>query len=412
MLPIPFAAYDADLGAQFGAIVLVYNYGKDLYPHYRNKIYFNGCIYSSMAGAVKLTYDSGKEFHKFRFTAHTRYSHEESAAFYGFNGSPAYVNKDWTDVSSSQYQSRLFYSVCSNQFRFITDFSLELFEKVKFVTGTSSWYVSVKEPDVSFFRTFWPNQTIPSNSEVLPLWSRYDKLGIIPANELHGGWCNYIKVAIMRDSRDFEPNPHQGSRSEVLFNVAPWGLNRWPHTKLTLSHVHFFPLHKRLTFAARGAIQSTVLGHAPYFVQPYIHSSLGFSSSSGLGGSETLRGILQNRIVADGVVLTNLELRWRAVNFKFIRKQFWLGTSVFTDAGKAIKSINFDKEKAIAQAKQQNIDFSTVFTADNQDKFHFSYGGGIKIGINETTILSGDLAFPYYWHDGRVSLYLGVDFMF
>lgn len=411
ILPIPYAAYDADLGAQFGAILLIYDYGKNLFPQYRNKVYLNGCVYTSMAGAVKLTYDSGREFHKMRFTAHTRYSHEESGAFYGFNGSLSNVNNDWANVNSSAYKSKLFYSVRSNQFRFITDLSLELVEKVKFVCGTSSWFVQLDEPNVSFYRNF-TGKNIPSTSEMPTLWNRYTRLGILPDNELHGGWCNYLKLALMRDSRDFEPNPHQGSRTELLLNVAPWGVNRWPHTKLTASHSVFIPIDKKFTLAMRGVFQTTLFGHAPYFVQPYIHSALGFSSITGLGGSETLRGISQNRIVADGILLGNAELRWRAINFTLFRRKFWLGNSLFVDAGRAVKSIDIDFDKVKQNAISQNIGIETMFTSDNYDRLHVSYGGGVKIGVNETTILSGDIAWPYSSQDGKMSLYLGVDFMF
>ncbi len=49
------------------------------------------------------------------------------------------------------------------------------------------------------------------------------------------------------------------------------------------------------------------------------------SNNEGLGGSSTLRGVVRNRVIGDGFILGNVELRWKPVYFKFFNQDCYLG---------------------------------------------------------------------------------------
>src|SRR5690554_7146235 len=53
---------------------------------------------------------------------------------------------------------------------------------------------------------------------------------------------------------------------------------------------------------------TTLFRSSPFYMLPYmVYSYMPSSSIDGLGGSKTIRGLIRNRVVGDGVVYGNLE---------------------------------------------------------------------------------------------------------
>jgi len=66
-------------------------------------------------------------------------------------------------------------------------------------------------------------------------------------------------------------------------------------------------------------------------------SKMNGAYSEGLGGAKTLRGILRNRIVGDGIVYGNFEFRWKVFSTVWFNQNFYFALSTFFDTGRVIK---------------------------------------------------------------------------
>ena len=85
-------------------------------------------------------------------------------------------------------------------------------------------------------------------------------------------------------------------------------------SKFYFTHRQYFTLiPKDLAFVYRLGYQTTISGDVPFFYQSQVITSvLTGATSEGLGGSSTLRGIWRNRVIGDGILYGNIELRWKA----------------------------------------------------------------------------------------------------
>ena len=61
------------------------------------------------------------------------------------------------------------------------------------------------------------------------------------------------------------------------------------------------------------------------------------ATNEGLGGSSTLRGVLKNRVIGDGFIYGNVELRWKPIYFKLFNQDCYLGLNAFYDFGMVTK---------------------------------------------------------------------------
>ena len=144
----------------------------------------------------------------------------------------------------------------------------------------------------------------------------------------------------MWDSRDNRPNPMKGIWTEIGIEIAPKFLgNDWGFSKFYITHRQYFTLIENdLSLVYRLGYQATISGKAPFFYQSQVITSrLTGTSSEGLGGSSTLRGVLRNRVIGDAFFMGNIELRWKPVYFKFLKQDCYLGLNGFYDFGRVTK---------------------------------------------------------------------------
>ena len=111
-----------------------------------------------------------------------------------------------------------------------------------------------------------------------------------------------------------------------------------------------------------------------YYQGQVIVSELRGALSEGLGGSKTIRGLLRNRVVGDGFLYGNAELRWKMVHFKFINQNFYLGTNYFFDAGMVTSPIEID----VTDLENYLEGSAAAFYKDGKDKLHSTAGLGLK----------------------------------
>ncbi|MCK7536823.1 MAG: hypothetical protein MZV63_40615 [Marinilabiliales bacterium] len=237
--------------------------------------------------------------------------------FYGFNGYQSVYDPIFEDDASSNdlYKSRMYYRMERKLIRFTADFSGNLFsENLKWVAGFAHFNHKMNSVDIDALNDGEDESDwLPAIDSVPGLYDEYVASRLIPSKEADGGKINYLKAGIVYDSRDNEANPMKGLWSEVIIVTAPSFLDNYEnsYTKTYVNPQTIFHNNKsRLNFAYRLGYQGTIAGETPFYMQPYINIS--FSPSivaEGLGGAKTIRGVLRDRLVGDGVIFGNLEFQ-------------------------------------------------------------------------------------------------------
>lgn len=404
---LPILSFNSDLGVQLGALVGLYQYGDgSRYPKYDHYLYFEGSFYTKGSNLFRLYYDSDRLIKNIRITADLTYILDHRYDFLGFNGYESVYNTDWIEDSTD-----IFYKTKRGMFRVMLGFQGNLYkDKIKWFAGFDFYNLDYSNVDVDRLnRNRDPENQIPSIDSIQPLYEKYKRWGVIGEDEADGGLFTALKGGFIFDTRDNEPNPSRGVFSEVIFAGAPKFLSTMNSGYLKLSVIHrqyFTLIKKHLIFAYRVGIQTTLAGSAPWYVENILYPTyLRGSSTDGLGGAKTVRGVIRNRIVGDGITYGNFELRWKIWEGVGFNQNFYFALSGFFDTG-----------RVIVKMKQEEIDNlpasvrNTYFT--DKESFHNSLGGGAHIAMNENMILTVDVGKTLDKRDGNIGVYVGLGYLF
>ena len=407
---LPVIAYDADQGLQLGALGQLFDYGDgSIYPDYRHTIYAEVSFFTRGSAVFQLFYDSKYLIPgHIRFTGDVTYMPERALDFYGFNGYEANYISSVQNKNDPDYISRVYYRCQRRLFRILADFQGPLFtQKFRWLAGVNFFDVRMATVDISKINAG------KSESNQLPdtslLWDNYVKYGLLNPAEVNGGSLTFLKLGLIYDTRDNEAAPNRGIWSEVLVMLAPTFLGNSPYAfvKLAITHRQFISIVKKyLVFAYRLNYQGTIGGTSPYYIDPYMFSSWSLSTKpDGLGGARTLRGVLRDRVVGDGVALGNIELRWKFWRTHFLKQNLYFGLVGFLDGGMVVQNRKVYKD--LVPANLQSFYFNAA-----SDGMHFSSGLGLRAALNENFMLTVDYGFALNPQDGSSGLYIGIGHMF
>jgi hypothetical protein len=408
---LPILAYDSDMGLQYGALANIYYYGDgSTYPQYFHSFYFEISRYTKGTGINQFFFDSKKLIPTIRVTADVTYLTEKALNFYGFNGYQSVYNKAWENdqLDSLTYKSRMFYRYQRDLLRIGADFSGKFLNK-KLLWLAGFTYLNIHTGSVNVGNLNKGVKESKKLPDIPGLYDDYIKWGILD-KESTSGINNFIKLGLIFDTRDNEPNPMKGLWDEAIIAVAPSiiGDGHYSFLKLSVTHRQYFTLYKELlSFAYRIAYQGTIAGKAPFYLQNYILNSFSQTTTiDGLGGARTLRGILRNRVVGDGEVYVNAEFRWKFLRFKWIKQNFYLALNLFADAGMVVQPVEIDKSGIPA-----NVDQSLYFSSNNESP-HLALGGGFRIVMNQNFIICADYGQAMDIRDGTNGVYVGLGYLF
>jgi outer membrane protein assembly factor BamA len=412
---LPAISWDNDLGFQYGGLINLYNYGDgSRYPLYDHSIYLEASAYTRGSGIYRMMYDSDRLIKGIGLTIDVSYLPNQAYNFYGWNGYEAVYQPDWEDDGepADVYRSRVFYRYDNRMFRFKTDVNGALKGKFRWLAGLQYYHFDIATVNVDKLNKGKDDDDkLPPTSEQPGLYDKYVDWGLIPSDEATGGSLALLKGGVMYDSRDNKPNPMHGIWSEVALEVAPKAMGNisQSYAKLSIIHRQYFTIVPRqLAFAARVAMQTTVGGHTPFYMQPLIITSfLRGATEEGLGGVRNLRGVPRNRVVSDGIAYANLELRWKVARFGLWNQNFYLGLNAFTDAGQVIMKIDIRQQVEALQLPDQDAYFD--FGAE---ALHASYGLGARIAMNQNFILAIDYGIAADKRDGTSGFYVGLNYLF
>lgn len=184
-----------------------------------------------------------------------------------------------------------------------------------------------------------------------------------------GGWVSIIQTALIFDTRDFEPDPTKGYYFEIANEYSSKYIgSQFDFNKLFIQGRAYkkIPVGKRTVLATRFGLGNIFGNNAPFFEFQDQWSPEG--SINALGGRQSLRGYRANRFLARSMWFTNVELRVRLAETKLGKQRFAFGVAPFFDAG-------------TVRNRWQNLNFKNIKT---------SYGVGLRIAWNQSTILSFD----------------------
>jgi hypothetical protein len=201
----------------------------------------------------------------------------------------------------------------------------------------------------------------------------------------------------------------QGFWDEVMLMVTPklFPGQQSSFSRLSVIHRQYISLIKdRFVFAYRLAYQGTISGKTPFYLEPYMITAVSFVTTiDGLGGSKTLRGILRNRVVGDGVVYGNAEFRYTFLKTVIWNQNVFLSANAFADAGRVVQDYNVPETFDDQPYPENYFDFGV-------EKMHLSYGGGINFIMNRNFIISTDFGFTTDKRDGDFGFYAGIGYLF
>lgn len=186
---------------------------------------------------------------------------------------------------------------------------------------------------------------------------------------LDGGWVSILQTALIYDTRDFEPDPTRGHYVEIANEFSnPIIGSQFKFNKLFIQGRVYqkLPFGSRTVLAGRVAAGNIFGDQAPFFEFQDQWSPDG--SINALGGKQSLRGYRANRFLARSLWFANVELRVRLAETQLGKQRFAFGVAPFFDAG-------------TVRDRWQDLNFKNIKT---------SYGAGLRIAWNQSTILSFD----------------------
>jgi hypothetical protein len=414
---LPVISYDSDLGFQYGALSSIYYYGDgSRYPEFDHNFYVEASWYTKGSGIFRFAYESDRLIKNIRIFFDISYIPDDAYDFIGFNGYESVYNLNWIDQDNDDYRTRAFYKMSRKMFRTRADFRGKLgVRNLNWTTGFEFYNVDIGSADIEKFnRGKNEEDKLPSVDEMPGLYERYQNWGLISKQDASGGNIFGIKVGLMFDSRNVRAHPTKGIWADIgLFYAPSFLINDFNqnYLKLYITHRQYLSIIKnRLTFAYRLGYQSGLGQKGPWYTDQFlITTPLRGASSEGLGGRRTLRGIKRNRVVGDGFVYGNIELRWKLVFFEFIGQNFYLGLNGFVDAGQVVRFVPIEN-------KVNNIDEEDFVRNDYFDlgaeSLHTSYGLGLRIAMNENFIIALDYGRTLSEKDGVSGTYIGLNYLF
>ena len=238
---------------------------------------------------------------------------------------------------------------------------------------------------------------------------------IIKTMKLKGGFHPYVHGGVTYDTRDRLQNPTRGIHADAFltYYAGLGDMKDYNDLKLNLGFRQYLSLYTdRLILAYRVGAQLNLAGDCPFYLNTYLNQLyMQRVIYEGLGGANSVRGIMRNRILAPGVAFANVELRSRVASLKVGKNMFYLGLVPFLDAGMVVqpyRPVSHDPQTG-ATVTDDVTDIDNRLYAP-----HLGGGLGLKVAMNDNFVLSVDWATAFDKQDnGKLSnLYIKMGYMF
>ena len=405
---LPTATYSVDNGFQAGAFGDVYYYGDgNTYPDPLHKISWEASYFThSHRMRLYLAYDSKYLIPNMRVNASVTYMNDPLYSIWGFNGAAATQNYDvWGNRDAyvpTTTNNVNYYGMSREMLRILANFQGRITDNLNWAAGMNFWkwnLGAMKDNGVE----------VNGNKEYYDtdatLYNFLATSGVLTDAEKDGGLSLEFNAGLVYDTRDIEAAPNKGIWAEAYLNgnfIGSPYLKACAYFRNYISiPIHIFKAGDPV-FAYRLAWQHTIAGETPLFMiqnNPLLVQRN--MISEGFGSSNTIRGLRENRILAEGMAWANTELRIKLVKFTLANQYFYIAVNPFFDAGIITKPYKADALAKIAAPDGKVYDsvFNTltgttdpIYDPDKVNYLVYSGGAGLKIAMNQNFIVSADFA--------------------
>ena len=404
---LPTATYSVDNGFQAGAFGDVYYYGDgSTYPDPLHKISWEASYFTkSQRMRLYLAYDSKYLIPGMRVNASVTYMNDPLYSLWGFNGAAATQNYDiWSNrniMVPLTNNNVNYYGMSRNMLRILANFQGRITDNLNWAAGVNFWKWGLGAMKDNGVKPKGENEKKYYDTDVT-LYNFLSKAGVITEKEKNGGLALELNAGVVYDTRDIEAAPNKGIWAEAYLNG---NVINQQYLKACAYFRHYIsiPIHipaGEPVFAYRLAWQQTIAGETPlYMIQNNPLLVQRNMISEGFGSSNTIRGLRENRILAEGMAWANIELRVKLVSFKLFNQYFYIAVNPFFDAGIITKQYKADALKKISvDGKIEDPILATlgqnplIYDASKAGNLIYSGGAGLKIAMNQNFIVSADFA--------------------
>lgn len=410
---LPSFAYDADLGLQLGALTNVYYFGDGaIYPEYYHSFYAEAATTSKHYGLFRLSYDSKYLIPGKRLSIDLTYLPDQMCDFYGFNGYESYYNSSYTEDST-----RAYYKMKRDMFRFSADLQGTIDKPWFWNAGLGLLYYNYGPVDVDRLNKYSKDEDNNLPVGAATLYEEYVRRGYIESmseDNSGQGYHPYLHGGVTFDTRDRQQNPRRGIHADAFLTYYA-GLGDYSecnNLKLNANWRQYIPIiNRKLTFAYRLGTQLNLAGESPFYLNTYLNQLyMQRVIYEGLGGANSIRGIMRNRILAPGVAFANVEFRAQVAQFSVGKEHFYIGLNPFMDAGMVLQPY----ERVVSDPHFMRGESESFYDESNLYTPHLSAGCGLKVAMNDNFVLSVDWATALNEQDnGKFSnLYIKMGYMF
>ena len=410
---LPSVAFDADLGFQYGALTNIYYFGDgSTYPEYLHSFYAEAAYTTKHFGIFRGSYDSKHLIPGHRLSVDLTYLPDQMCDFYGFNGYQSDYNAAYTDGDDPAYISRAYYKYRRDLFRFSADLQGEISKPWYWNAGLGLLHFGVGPVDIDRLNSY-TNDTAKWLPDTVTLFDHYVANNYIKLGEATGGTHPYLHGGVTYDTRDRLQNPTRGIHADAFLTYYASFGNDDNNLKFNANWRQYITIvPRRLTFAYRIGTQLTLAGDCPFYLNTYLNQLyMQRVVYEGLGGGNSVRGIMRNRILAPGVAFANIELRTQLFSFKVGKNMFYVGLNPFIDAGMVVQPYN-----AVVSDPHQNTPTADdgFFGVGRLYEPHLAGGCGLKVAMNDNFVLSVDWATAFDKQDNSKfsNLYIKMGYMF
>ena len=409
---LPTATYSVDNGFQAGAFGDVYYYGDgNTYPDPLHKISWEASYFThSHRVRLYLAYDSKYLIPNMRVNASVTYMNDPLYSLWGFNGAAATQNYDvWGNrdmaIPSAANPAVLtnvnYYGMSRDMLRILANFQGRITDNLNWAAGVNFWNWKLGDMHDNGVKADGETRYYNTTST---LYNFLNNSGVISDAEKNGGLALELNAGLVYDTRDIEAAPNHGIWAEAYLNG---NILNQGYLKACAYFRHYISIPVPIpagnpVFAYRLAWQHTILGETPlYMIQNNPLLVQRNMISEGFGSSNTIRGLRENRILAEGMAWANTELRIKLVKFTLAKQYFYIAVNPFFDAGIITKPYKADALAKIAAPDGKVYDpaydvltgaHNPIYDPDKVNYLAYSGGAGLKIAMNQNFIVSADFA--------------------
>lgn len=432
--PLPAVAYDADKGFQYGLILNIFNYGDgSSYPNYDSKTYLEYSHFTKGSNLIQVRHDNKSLFDNIRWSSALRINLDKAYDFYGFNGYQSYYMFEpmaaGKDKTSDMFIFSPFYRMKCDQYLFKSELIGQITPALQWEAGLFFNYFNLGSIDYDNVNK--GKEDIKKFPHGLPtLYDIYKAANVIPEKDADGGYAGGFRLGMVYDTRDKEGAPTKGIWAEAHIAAALPGISETPYVRYSLTWRNYLPIIRNdvLTFAYRLNYEGNFGDKAPFYAVPFMTVMGEKSDIEGMGGYNTVRGIMRTRSFGLDMATYNAELRWRFVNFKAFNQNIALGLSAFSDGTVVTRGLDMGVLSTYAKSLKTIGEIigipleSNIVTSREKDSFHITAGAGFRFIMNENFIVAVEYGMPLskfykesnplYRQDGDGALYINIGYLF